>query len=355
LINFSRKKILYWSFQIFGWTSYALLNIFFVALIRLAENGTFASPSDQIVLSYFLQAAFFLVSTHIFRNLILKWRWIKMHVSQIIPRVSFSVLVLSILNYLFQVFTAFNLGTINFQTDFEPVVLLTNIFLVYIFYFLWASIYFLYNYMESYNASLKQEAAINEIRLNALKSQLNPHFIFNALNSVRALVDEDPRKAKIAITQLSNILRNSLVMDKKMVIPFNDEIKTVKDYLNLELIRFEERLQTKFIIHPESGQFEVPPLMVQTLVENGIKHGISNLVAGGLLQIETDVQNNMLTIKIKNSGQYINGVISRKGTGYGLQNTEQRLKLIFGDQATFRIFNESDKFVMTEVKIPQRI
>ena len=126
-----------------------------------------------------------------------------------------------------------------------------------------------------------------EIELNNLKSQLNPHFIFNALNSIRALVDENPSKSKQAINQLSNILRNSLASDKKGLTKFEDEIKIVKDYLGLESIRFEERLKTEFEIHPESQKFLVPPLMIQTLVENGIKHGISKLTPGGVIQLKT--------------------------------------------------------------------
>ena len=192
-----------------------------------------------------------------------------------------------------------------------------------------------------------------QIELNHLKSQLNPHFIFNALNSIRALVDENPVKSKQAINQLSNILRSSLASDKKRLTKFDDELKIVKDYLGLEHIRFEERLKTEFEIHPDSHRFYVPPLMIQTLVENGIKHGISKLTAGGLIRMETQVENDRLKIRIHNSGRLVNG--ERKGyTGLGLKNTIQRLKLIYGDDASFRILNENDNFVLTEVIIPQK-
>jgi len=100
-----------------------------------------------------------------------------------------------------------------------------------ILYLLWLIIYFMVYYFESYRLSLKREAALHEIELNNLKSQLNPHFIFNALNSIRALVDEDPDKSKSAITQLSNILRNLLTLDKSQLIDLEDEMSTVKDYL----------------------------------------------------------------------------------------------------------------------------
>jgi len=92
--------------------------------------------------------------------------------------------------------------------------------------------------------------------------------------------------------------------------------------------------------------------MIQTLVENGIKHGISRLTEGGLIQIKTVVENNVLSIQIRNSGQYINGVKRTTG-GLGLENTKQRLKLVYGKSATFRILTENDSFVLTEIRIPQ--
>jgi LytS/YehU family sensor histidine kinase len=190
-----------------------------------------------------------------------------------------------------------------------------------------------------------------EIELNNLKSQLNPHFIFNALNSIRALVDENPAKSKQAINQLSNILRNSLASEKKGLISFEDELKTVRDYLGLESIRFEERLKTEFEIHPSSQNFLVPPLMIQTLVENGIKHGISKLTAGGTIHVKTFVEKDVLKILIRNSG-HITGH-AKKSKGLGLKNTVQRLKLIYGNTASFKIANENDRFVLTEISIPQ--
>src|SRR5690606_29434924 len=168
--------------------------------------------------------------------------------------------------------------------------------------------YFLYYFLDNYNSSLRFQAATNEIKLNQLRNQLNPHFIFNALNSVRALVDEDPQKAKLAITQLSNILRYSLVMDKHQVIDFADEITTVSDYLNLESIRFEERLRVNYAIEEDAYDYKIPPMMLQTIVENAIKHGISNLIRGGIIEINCSIGlTNDLYIRVKNSGQLKSG------------------------------------------------
>jgi two-component system, LytTR family, sensor kinase len=171
-------------------------------------------------------------------------------------------------------------------------------------------------------------------------------------NSIRALVDENPRKSKQAINQLSNILRSSLASDKKGLTKFDDELKVVKDYLGLESIRFEERLKTEFDIHPDSHDFYVPPLMMQTIVENGIKHGISRLKEGGIIQVQTVVNEDQLIIRIRNTG-HLNGK-ETVGEGLGIKNTIQRLKLIYGDRASFRIQNENGNFVVTQIIIPQK-
>lgn len=223
---------------------------------------------------------------------------------------------------------------------------------------MWFLIYFLFHFLDNYNTSLKYEARINEIRLNHLKSQLNPHFIFNALNSVRALVDEDPVKAKSAITRISNMLRFSLMMDKNQTISFEEELNTVKDYLSLESIRFEERLRVVYDIEDEAYTYNVPPMMLQTIVENAIKHGISNFVKGGVIEIKCkEGLNEELYMQVKNTGKLheVPNLKVKGAGGHGLSNTVERLKLIYGENATFRIFNLGTEHVVTEVKIPKRI
>ncbi|MBY0434526.1 MAG: histidine kinase [Cyclobacteriaceae bacterium] len=296
------------------------------------------------------ESVFYLLITHIFRELINRWRWLSAGMAVLIPRVIGSVIVLGFIMYFLRLPISIPLGLFNSSVawDVRNILGLTSVYAL--IFFLWCVLYFVYNYFERYNTSLKLEASIKEIELSNLKSQLNPHFIFNALNSIRALVDENPAKAKRAINQLSNILRNSLTTGKRGLTKFEDELKIVNDYLGLESIRFEERLKTEFEIDPLSLDFLVPPLMVQTLVENGIKHGISKLTAGGLIQMKSIVKDDRLSIQIRNSGHYTNG--SGKETGLGLENTRQRLRLIYGDKASFRILSENNTFVLTEIEIP---
>ncbi len=341
----NNKNRLYWSMQIGGWALYEGVQI--VAII-LASSEAGVQAERVIFISY--ETLFCLLATHLFRNAIIKWKWLNLSLSKLIPRVLASVFVLGAIMYLLRIPVSLPLGLFKRETAFDPFTFSIGTFYYTFIFFLWSTLYFIYTYVERYNTSLKYEASVKEIELNNLKSQLNPHFIFNALNSIRALVDENPQKSKQAINQLSNILRNSLTTEKRGLTKFDDEMKMVKDYLGLESIRFEERLSTEFDIAAGSSDFLVPPLMIQTLVENGVKHGISKLTQGGVIQVSTRIIDDELKIRIRNSGHYVNG--SETYTGLGLSNTIQRLKLLYGDAAYFKISNEKDNFVLTEISIP---
>ncbi len=340
------RKSFYWLLQILGWSAYATIFIFFL----------FLADSPNILKSavFILTALWFLISTHFFRGYIKKNNWLKISLTGLLPRILLATFLLGVSNFLFNVICLIILNIINYSNDFSPFSIFTSIFSYMVFYFLWTLVYLIYHYVDNYNKSLKYEAAINEIELNKLKSQLNPHFIFNALNSIRALVDENPIKSKKAITQLSSILRTSLIMNKNKLTDFKEELETVKDYLELEGIRFEERLKTKFDIEEGSENYKIPPLMLQTLVENGIKHGISHLKEGGEISVSTAIVDSKLHIKIRNSGKFINGKQKSK-KGFGIDNTIQRLNLIYGEHAAFKIKNDSNNTVLTELIIPQTI
>jgi len=346
-----RKRRLYWTLQFIGWTLYATVNILVAWLDPLNQEGSETLLQQQQLEVILHTIILFLFSHFVLRRTSNKKEWIKKEFGKIMPSVIGIILVMSLLSTIIVhfIYSLFPNSNIELKT-----IILDTLAYLLIFVF-WATIYFLYHYLDSNNKSLKFEAAVNEMQLNQLKSQLNPHFIFNALNSMRALVDENPSKAKIAITQLSNILRKSLIMDKLRVVDFNEELSTVKDYLALESIRFEERLRVSYDIDKNSENFQIPPMMMQTIVENAIKHGVSNLIEGGEVELIAYVKEFFLTIQIRNSGQLVNGVVKKpKQGGYGLANTKQRLKLIYGGEASFRIYNENDKFVTSEVRIPQR-
>ncbi|MEJ1236982.1 histidine kinase [Chryseolinea sp. T2] len=340
------RERLYVIFQICGWSIYTLFQIVY-------SYDSSGSITTRRLVFFIVEGFLCLAVTHVFRNLIRKWKWLSAPMHKLVPSIFIAVFAMALVVYFLKIPVNVLLGRLfNPQTAFDLQQILGQSIVYSIVFFLWTVFYFTYHYFDQYNKSLKYEASMIEIELTNLKSQLNPHFIFNALNSIRALVDENPRKSKQAINQLSNILRKSLASDKQGLTNFDDELKIVKDYLGLESIRFEERLKTEFDIDPESQRFLVPPLMIQTLVENGIKHGISRLTPGGLIQVKTKVEGGKLRIQIRNSGHMVNGV-KRGKSGLGIKNTVQRLKLLYGEEATFKIANENDNFVLTELVIPQ--
>src|SRR5690606_1264117 len=338
------KQRLYWTLQAGGWLLYALLQVG----TSLAATGTISAKRS---LFFFGDALLCLCVTHAFRYVLNRRKWLYLAMPRLIPAVLVSVVVMGVSLYFLRLPLSMALGFFEGSVAFDIEQILVGTAFYALIFFLWSVFYFTYHYFERYSKSLKYEASVIEIELNNLRSQLNPHFIFNALNSIRALVDENPEKSKQAINQLSNILRKSLTSDKKGLTKFDDELKIVKDYLGLESIRFEERLKTEFDIHPDSHNFLVPPLMIQTLVENGIKHGISKLKEGGLIQLTTAVEKGCLNIRIRNSGHMLNGT-RKSRNGLGIRNTVQRLRLIYGDQSSFRIANENNNFVLTEIIIP---
>ena len=335
--------------QVLGWGTFAFVNVFFASL---SEGITPLQTWAFVALS-----AFYLISTHAFRLLVKSFGWFNLGVFRLLAQVTLAVIILAVSNVFAQVLINLAFGTLNPGADFRALVISVNLFVSSLYYGFWVLLYFVFHFLDNYNTTLRYEAKINEIRLNHLKSQLNPHFIFNALNSVRALVDEDPVKAKSAITQISNMLRFSLMLDKKQVIDLADELATVKDYLALESIRFEERLQVEYQIEEAAYSYKIPPMMLQTIVENAIKHGISNLVKGGLIEIKCrEGLADELYIQVKNSGQYLAKSASKRKEeeGHGIDNTQQRLALLYGDKAGFRIFNAGSQYVITEIKIPKQ-
>lgn len=343
------KHSIYWYLQLFGWLTYVLL-----AGILNKVTGKELTP--ELITTLLLVFTIGIASSHLYRSTIQRLGWAKLGLIKLIPRVLFGSAAFSVLfEVMYFILTGlFVEGGIN---ELKPVELFTEWLNWSILYLIWSLIYFAFHFFERYKdeeiKNLRWEASKNEIELNKLKSQLNPHFIFNSMNIIRALVDEDPVKAKKSITQLSNILRKTLQMGKHKTVSFEDEMKVVMDYLELEKARFEERLVCESDIAPGSEKFQVPVLMIQTLVENGIKHGISQLPNGGKLILSTEIHEDCLHIRITNSGKLKS--LKSKDSGFGLVNTKQRLQLLYGSNASLKIEDLNNGTVATDLVIPKNL
>jgi LytS/YehU family sensor histidine kinase len=154
------------------------------------------------------------------------------------------------------------------------------------------------------------------------------------------LIDENPERARTAVTGLSNILRSSMLTDQQETISLEKELNSVRDYLALEQIRFEDRLSVIYEIGDETLDNLVPPMMLQMLVENAIKHGISKQVLGGVVRIVAVFKDNVMQLQVQNTGQLL---ANPSGEGFGIKSTQDRLNLMYQGKAVFEIKNLAHK------------
>jgi len=192
-------------------------------------------------------------------------------------------------------------------------------------------------------AQLAEALHLAELRL--LKAQLNPHFLFNALNTVRALIAEDPSQAQQAVTQLARTLRYTLNSGQDELVSLDRELAIVDDYLAIEALRLGDRLSLVRDIEPATRERQIPVMLLQSLVENAIKHGIAQLPRGGVLKISAEMEANALILMVENARPRSSASDSDSDS-IGLRNSTERLRLLFGPQASLNLdVTEADRAV----------
>lgn len=342
------KKRLYWILQSFGW------GLFFVTYTSLAV--AFIGPKWQIFASYANTVIFGIIITEFYRRWIKKHEWLSLSLSILTRNVLLTSMFIAAIWVAIVLPINENLFYLEDPNDQQlgPVATYFAIWFQFVLIIVgWSLIYFVFQFFINFKRSevekWKLEAAVKDAELIALKSQINPHFIFNSLNNIRALVIEDPSKARDMITHLSDLLRYSVQFNNKEKVCIEDEMEIVKNYLNLESIQYEDRLKYMIDIEPETLEHKIPPMAVQILVENAIKHGISELPKGGEIRISTQCKENTLIVEVRNTGRLHNAV---KGTGIGVKNVSERLGLLFGKLSTFTLENTSDNMVSAKFIIP---
>jgi len=181
-----------------------------------------------------------------------------------------------------------------------------------------------------------------DAELKALKAQINPHFLFNSLNSISALTSIDASRARDMCVLLGEFLRLTLGLGQKTVVRFSEELDLLQKYLTIEKIRFGERLRTQETIQEETKACLLPPLLLQPLMENAIRHGIASLPEGGEVRLTAERQNGRLEILVENS--WDPDAPPRRSSGLGLKNVQQRLEARYGKEALLRIMAEGELF-----------
>ena len=202
---------------------------------------------------------------------------------------------------------------------------------------IWLLAYHLYGYhkRELQISKLNSQliATAKQAQLDNLRAQLNPHFLFNCMNSIKSLVVETPSSARRSIDLLSDLLRSSLDQKDHELITIKDELQLVQDYFELEKIRYEDRLAYSIDVDPTLETYKIPKLSIQLLAENGIKHGIDNYIDGGTITISISMINDDIQITVTNPGR----MMPKQGNGIGLKNLKERLHIQFDGKASFMI------------------
>jgi two-component system LytT family sensor kinase len=340
---------LYWKCQFTGWGVVSLLWLY-IALLRDQYTVFLA------VTNYILDVAICIGLTHTYRTIALRAKWNFLNIKKLIRKVIPSILILAVLFMLIM-----NLkmsGYVYFVKN-------NNIFLENLFEWnpvlitglrhmsIWVLAYHLYHFYIREVTTAKTNAKLSVIAKQAqfdnLSAQLNPHFLFNSLNSIKSLVIENPSTARRAIDLLSDLLRSSLYEKDKGLITIKEELALVQDYIELEKMRFEERLQLEITIDKTLENLKIPTLSIQLLVENAIKHGIDSKVEGGIINLSIEKKNNIVKITVQNPGT-IN--INKESSGLGLKNLQERLAIQYKGEATFKVTEIGKELVSAVITLP---
>ncbi|MBZ5646343.1 MAG: histidine kinase [Acidobacteriia bacterium] len=200
-----------------------------------------------------------------------------------------------------------------------------------------------------------QELLLLQARMEALQSQINPHFLFNTLNSVASLVRFDPEMARVLIVKLANILRRILRKADSFV-QLRDEMEFIDDYLDIEVVRFgRDKLRVIKELQPDTLDFAVPSMLLQPLVENSIKHGLSPKIEGGSITLRSRVAEGQLVIQVEDDGVGISEEatdLGVAGSGIGMANVAERLKVLYGENAKMTVQSRNGEGTLITLTLP---
>jgi hypothetical protein len=328
-----------------------------------------AAPTWQIAVEVALLNTLALLLTHLLRQYIKRHHWETLRIAALIPRVLAAAVILGFPIALIMSFQSIAMlwgggpedQALVAELAGEPLSWLIRMDLLLrtlnwsVVFAFWMGLYFaITSVRDRHRAELRQSElahALKVAELRVLKSQLNPHFLFNSLNSVRALIADDPSGAQKAVTQLARTLRYTLTAGQEEVVSLERELEIVADYLELESLRLGERLHIERTIALEARIAHIPVMLLQTVVENAIKHGIAELPQGGVLRISADVREGALLIEVENPRPATPS--QSPSHGVGLRNAAERLRLLFGTAGGLDLDLSDPDRALARIRIPQ--
>ena len=331
----------YWICQFAGWLGFA---IYVAGAYLVFAPDRLASVVVAILLFNGLGCP---AATHALRYWMHRRRWLDLPLRRFIPRAVVAALLLA----------AGLMGAVVLLevAVFMPRVEVTGALWTF-FAFAWAVAGWILVYWVVQARRRRERVAFEltvlarDAQLNALRAQLNPHFLFNCLNSLRALIGQDPARAVSMVTGLSDLLRYALASDRRQLVPLSEELAIVHQYLDLEKIRFEERLTVEHAVDAAALGVSVPPMLLQTLVDNAVKHGIATLPQGGVVRITARMASTYLDLAVANTG----AVSDLSPEGFGLRSAAERLRLQYQGRASLTLTSEGTATVAT-LRLPVEI
>lgn len=340
----SRRDPSHWTFQATFWLCWLGIGFFFTIVYGKLQ-------AKDVIAMLVLGTGFFLLSELMGRHM-MRHGWADSFRSQAPRTLAMSVVASLVLQVLVDSILVLGFHTAKWSEVLSLKAILGWTMQGTLMFWCWGSIYsgitLRRRYQRSEMQRLQLEAAVQAAELRALKSQVNPHFLFNCLNNLRSLVAEDPKRAREMMLRLSELLRYALEVSRHERVTLEQELSVVEAYLELESLQFEDRLQWDVNVTVEAKRAQLPPMVVQQLVENAIKHGISKRPHGGEILIRGKVSEGALVIDVENSGQ----LPTTPGSGFGLENARQRLQLLSGELARLTLKNRDADHVAATASIP---
>jgi hypothetical protein len=356
-----KSQLAYWIFQLTGWGAYSLSRFFGgVSVMNL--------PWVHFGLQLLLVDALGFWLSHLLRDYVRRHQWRALPIRKLSLRIVAAAIVCGIPLGILTQFTDVALlqdpnqllegvsSALRFQLAL-PVAIALQIVNWSVVFLIWLTLYFTaLAVREHRSAQLRQSElarALHLAELRLLKSQLNPHFLFNALNTVRSLIADDPARAQNAVTHLANTLRYTLNSRQDELVTLSQEMDIVADYLELESMRCEDRLRIEKQVPAEAAGVRIPVMLLQTLVENAIKHGIAELPAGGVLRISAAVKDDMLNLEVENPRSAAPTNAAHESVG--LRNARDRLRLLFGARASLDLDLSRPAVATARLRIPLQL
>lgn len=327
-----------------------------VANLLLRSIPDFNNMGEQIVNSIVILLLGMLTSLGL-RVFYLKSKVIEKSLSRmVIPVLTCSLLSTGVMTLLMlSTISLLHNTTPSYDSALSHMNIISNIIALYPITLIWSCIYLgvqsLQRWKQVESEKLSLQLALKEAQLNTLIGQINPHFMFNSLNNIRALMLEDINQARSSITQLSNVMRHALSADKKSHTPLEQELKVIEEFIAISGIQYEDRLEFNSKVDDQLLHVLVPPMMIQMLVENAIKHGISLVKGGGVLSLEIKKQADMIFIQVCNPGSLKPSLTTSTSTNIGLNNIRKRLQLLYGSSARLEL-SEADETVIATLIFP---